>query len=179
MADGAWKSRNDHPGGGQNFRGGQGYRSGQGGQGGQGGRGGSSWNSQPGLPEGYLNGGYFSAGGADSKRTMKREYILDYPKQIADGLDVGGRDQNRSAQIRKFYDYCIRIRDALEQGKSFAEVEGDFCRLSVFAKYAQSRGRVSGLFVQFIEKNVNAVRSKEDLFAFVKHFEAIVAYIKK
>ena len=109
---------------------------------------------------------------------MKREYILDFPQKIAQDLSKGGRDQNKSAQIRKFYDYCIRIRDALEQGKSFAEVESDFCRLSAFAQYAKSRKKVSDLFVRFIKRNVEAVHSKEDLFAFVKHFEAIVAYMK-
>ena len=145
------------------------YQNGQGGY--------NSRYQQPSLPDGYLDGGYFSPAKDGQKRAMKREYILGYPEQIARALD--DRDKNKSTQLRKFYDYCIRIRDALEQGKTFQEVESDFCRLTAFAKYAENRSRVTSLFVDFIDRNVKIVQSKESFYAFLKHFEAVIVYIKK
>lgn len=132
---------------------------------------------QPGLPEGYLKDGYFETSPENKRPVLRREYIIGHPAKIAQGLE--DREKNKSSQLRKFYNYCIRVRDMLDRGQSFREIESDFCRLSAFAKYAESRGRVSGLFVEFIQKNVDAVRRKEDFYAFLKHFEAVIAYIKK
>lgn len=132
---------------------------------------------QPALPDGYLNGGYFGPVAEGERPALRREYIIGYPAKIAQALE--DREKNKSTQLRKFYDYCIRIRDMLDRGQSFGEVESDFCRLAAFAKYAESRSKVSGLFVDFIQKNVETVQSKEDFYAFLKHFEAVIAYIKK
>lgn len=129
------------------------------------------------LPEKYLEGGYFDSTAKEARPVLRREYIIGYPAKIAQALE--DREKNKSSQLRKFYDYCIRIRDMLDRGQSFREVESDFCRLAAFAKYAESRSKVSSLFVEFIQKNVNAIRSKEDFYAFLKHFEAVIAYIKK
>lgn len=139
--------------------------------------GGPRWQQLPQLPEGYLQGGYFAPAETGGRPVLRREYIIGYPEQIAKALD--DRDKNKSSQLRKFYDYCIRIRDALNQGQSFQALEGDFCRLTGFVKYAEGRGRVTPLFVDFIQKNVEAVHSKEEFGAFIKHFEAVIAYIKK
>lgn len=144
---------------------------------GKGGYQGSRQRWQPALPEGYLQGGYFEPAAAGERPALRREYIIGYPAEIAQALE--DREKNKSTQLRKFYDYCIRIRDMLDRGQSFHEVESDFCRLAAFAKYAESRGKVSGLFVEFIQKNVDMVRGKEDFYAFLKHFEAVIAYIKK
>lgn len=130
-----------------------------------------------GLPRDYLKGGYFEPAADRGRAVLRREYIVGYPAEIASSL--ADREKNKSTQLRKFYDYCIRIRDMLDRGQSFQEVESDFCRLAAFAKYAESRGRVSSLFVDFIQKNVGAVHSKEEFYAFLKHFEAVIAYIKK
>lgn len=143
---------------------------------GKGGYQGNRW-QQPTLPEGYLKGGYFKPAEEDGRPALRREYIIEYPKEIAGALD--DREKNKSTQLRKFYDYCIRIRDMLDRGQTFEEVESDFCRLAPFAKNAESRNRVNSLFVDFILKNVDAVTSKEEFYAFLKHFEAVIAYIKK
>lgn len=132
--------------------------------------------SAPTLPQGYLRDGYYSFEG-NGKPVLRREFIVGYPEEIARKLD--DREKNKSSQLRKFYDYCIRIRSMLERGMSFSEVEGEFCRLVAFADYAQKRNRVSPLFVDFIRKNVMAVHNEQDLNAFTKHFEAVIAYIKK
>lgn len=132
---------------------------------------------QPALPDGYLKGGYFEPAAEGERPALRREFIIGYPETIANALE--DREKNKSTQLRKFYDYCIRIRDMLDRGQSFHEVESDFCRLAAFAKYAESRGRVSDLFVKFIQNNVNMIHSKDEFYAFLKHFEAVIAYIKK
>lgn len=138
-------------------------------------QGGRQW--RPTLPQGYLAGGYFKPVEKGERPALRREFIIEYPKDIAKALE--DREKNKSTQLRRFYDYCIRIRDMLDRGQSFPEVEGDFCRLAAFAKYAESRGKVSGLFVEFIQKNVDSIHSKDEFYAFVKHFEAVIAYVKK
>lgn len=144
---------------------------------GKGGYQGSQQRWQPTLPEGYLKDGYFGPPADGERPALRREYIIGYPEEIAQALE--DRDKNKSAQLRKFYDYCIRIRDMLDRGQPFPAVESDFCRLEAFARYAESRSKVSALFVDFIKRNVDIVRSKEDFYAFLKHFEAVIAYTKK
>lgn len=129
------------------------------------------------LPAGYLQGGYFEPGHDGGKPVLRKEYIVGYPEQIARALE--DRDKNKSSQLRRFYDYCIRIRSMQERGRAFEQVQAEFCRLVPFADYAQTRNTVTPLFVDFIRKNVQAVRNADDLYAFVKHFEAVVAHIKK
>ena len=134
---------------------------------------------EPRLPEGYLHGGYFEPGLAREKPSLRREYIIGYPEEIARSL--GDPKLNKSSQLRKFYDYAIRIRDILGRGISFREAESDFCRLLVFADYARNRSQplVSMLFVDFIRQNVETVKNEQDFYAFLKHFEAVIAHLKK
>ena len=132
---------------------------------------------EPKLPEGYLSSGYFEPGREGEKPSLRRDYIVGHPEDIAEGLE--DRERNKSTQLRKFYDYAIRIRDMLGRGISFREAESDFCRLLVFADYAKSRSRVSALFVEFIKRNVDVVKNEQDFYAFLKHFEAVIAHLKK
>lgn len=135
------------------------------------------YQQQPALPAGYLEDGYFEPIAQGGRPALRREFIIGYPEEIAKALD--DREKNKSTQLRKFYDYCIRIQSLLERGQPFGEVESDFCRLSAFVNYAENRGKVSGLFVEFIQKNVSRIHSKEEFYAFLKHFEAVIAHIKK
>ena len=64
---------------------------------------------RPELPNDYLSDGYFEPGQAGGKPSLRREYIVGYPEEIARSLE--DRDLNKSAQLRKFYEYAIRIRD--------------------------------------------------------------------
>lgn len=137
------------------------------------------------LPDGYLNGGYFAPIQSGQRLVIKEDYIIDYPAEIAKKLTIEHKEKNKSSQLRKFYGYCLRIKGAIEQGNSFEEVKSDFFQIKNYAEYAESRGRVTKLFVDFIEKNVNVIKNeditnrKEAFYAFVKHFEAIIANIKK
>lgn len=130
------------------------------------------------LPAGYLQGGYYKD---EKKHILKKEYIVDYSKEIAEMLESdGGRDANRRSQIRKFYEYVLRVERKLGlSGNDYAAVEADLLELLPHVTYAASRRVVSNIFIKFIEKNVTAVHDDKDLKAFVKHFEAVIAFTKK
>jgi CRISPR-associated protein Csm2 len=129
----------------------------------------------PVLPKDYLVDGYYEV--KNGKQVLKCEYILEFAKQISKNFIDGNK--NKSSQLRKFYDYCMRLQQTLATGNDFAAIQADFSRLVPFVEYAKTRGRVTPLFVDFIKQNVAAVKNKEDYRAFVKHFEAIVAYLPK
>lgn len=132
------------------------------------------------LPQEYLEAlktGYYRYDEESGKDVLRREYIYGYPARLVECFGQGGTD--KSSQVRKFYDHVVRIREKLDGGASFAEVEADFCMLAAFAKNAKERRTVSENFRRFIQVNVDAVQSKEDFAAFAKHFEAVIAYLKK
>lgn len=129
------------------------------------------------LPQGYLSGGYYEM--VDGEKVMKKDYILSYPREIAQALSVK-RDVNKQSQIRKFYEYSLRIQGILRRKNGdFKLVETELNRLIPHAHYAMNRGTISELFKNFIERNLKSIHNAEDLNAFIKHFEAIVAYLPK
>lgn len=136
------------------------------------------------LPKGYLSGGYFETAG--DEKVLKPEYIVKYSREIAGKLDSPeewdkpNSPQNKRSQIRKFYEYVLGIQGLLRRkNNNFEIVEAELNRLVPFVNYARSRGTVSELFRLFIEENLKAVHGAEDLNAFAKHFESIVAYLPK
>ena len=140
-------------------------------------------NEAPGrLPDGYaedLQSGYFYIPKGSEKPVMKPNFILGYPKKIADALSEWDRNKNKSSQIRRYYDFCVRIRDLMDAGHTYAETEAEVCRLVPLVEYAKSRNLVTDVFVDFISRNIDAVYTVEDFHAFVKHFEAVVAHMKQ
>lgn len=132
------------------------------------------------LPEGYLQGGYYS----DSKKTkLKREYIVEYPKDLANAFWLdGGKDTNKRSQIRKFYEYLLRVERKMHlQDNAFGSIEADLAELLPYVTYAGNRKNkvVSNLFILFIQKNIAALHDEKDVRAFVKHFEAVIAFTKR
>lgn len=134
------------------------------------------------LPDGYaedLQSGYFYIPKGSEKPVMKPNFILGYPKKIADALSEWDKKKNKSSQIRRYYDFCVRIRDLMDAGHSYEEMEAEFCRLVPLVDYAKSRDLVTDVFVNFIYRNIDAIDSIEAFHAFVKHFEAVVAHMKQ
>lgn len=130
------------------------------------------------LPQGYLKEGYFQT--CEENVKLNSKYIVEYPREIAKKLSSEGNNKNKRSQIRKFYEYSLRIQNLLRHKKGdFCVIEAEFKRLIPFVEYAESRGTVTECFVSFITKNVEEVKNADDLNAFVKHFEAIVAYLPK
>ena len=128
------------------------------------------------FPNEYLYGGYFED---KNKEILKCEYIVEYPKHIVLNL-IRNKDKNKSSQLRKYYDYIVRIKDTLKyDNQIFNKVHVEINRLDYYVSYAESRGKVSRYFVDFIKKNLKNIKTKEDFFAFLKHFEAIIAYLPK
>lgn len=143
-----------------------------------GGRGGNNRNEPLTLPTGYLQGGYYND---TEKLKLKKEYIVDYPKDIANLLERdGGRDTNKRSQIRRFYEYLLRVESKMNlPNNDFSSIEADFMELVPHVTYAGQRRVVSKMFIEFIEKNAAAVHDEKDVRAFVKHFEAVIAFTKK
>lgn len=135
------------------------------------------------LPQGYLAGGYFET--VNGEEVLKKDYIVKYSKEIADALSNkqewdSGKEQNKRSQIRKYYEYCLRIQGSMQRKNGdFAAVESELNRLLPFIEYARSRSTVSELFRVFINKNISQIHEAKELNAFIKHFEAIVAYLPK
>lgn len=135
------------------------------------------------LPQSYLSGGYFETVGGE--RALRSEYIVEYSREIAKKLSSrdewdSNSPQNKRSQIRKFYEYVLGIQGLLQRkNNNFQVVEAELQRLIPFVNYARSRSTVSELFENFIEENIRAVHNQEDLKAFAKHFESIVAYLPK
>ena len=47
------------------------------------------------------------------------------------------------------------------------------------ANYALERKNVTVEFKQFIDFNVSRIKDKDDLAAFIKHFQSVIAYLPK
>lgn len=135
------------------------------------------FNSQS-LPQNYLVGGYYHD---DEKKKLKKEYIIDYSKNIAESLDrERGRERNKRSQIRKFYDYLLRTEQKLYLNQNdFLSIEADLATIQLHAFNAKTREVVSETFLSFIEENIAAIHDERDLRAFVKHFEAVIIFIKR
>ncbi len=138
------------------------------------------------LPKGYLSGGYYEIVGGE--KILRSEYIVEYPREIAKKLssceewDSRRSAQNKRSQIRKFYEYVLSVQGLLRRkNNNFQVVEAELRCLLPFVYYARNRSTstVSELFRNFIEENIRAVHNPEDLKAFAKHFESIVAYLPK
>ena len=130
------------------------------------------------LPQGYLDGGYFK--NVNGKEVLKVEYIIDYSRKISNILSDCDATKNKSTQLRKYYDFCIRIKSLLKSNKDKYElVESELKKVIYHVQYANKRGTVTKEFVNFIEKNVNNIKNAEDFYAFITHFESIIAYLKK
>ena len=54
----------------------------------------------------------------------------------------------------------------------------DVAELVPKANYALGRGVVTSLFKNFMSINVSHISDAKDYRAFIKHFEAVIAYIK-
>lgn len=144
-------------------------------------RGRSNWNdntSRPVFPKGYLEDGYYRQ--LDGEPVLRKAYIVGFPRELAKMLSSGSRNINKRSQIRKFYEYALRMQKSLQQNNgNFGKVEAELGRLAPHAAYAKSRRVVSDFFEEFIQRNLEAIHSAEDLNAFCKHFEAIIAYLPK
>lgn len=127
------------------------------------------------LPAGYLVGGYFNQ--VNGENVLKKEYIVTYPREIARNLSSAG-DKNKPAQLRKFYEASLSLKQNMQRKGS--EYDADTVAwLKTYVEYAKNRQTITELFYKFINQNIDAIKTREEYFAFVKHFEAVIAYLPK
>lgn len=131
------------------------------------------------LPKEYLvdlKDGYYKI--VDGNECLKPEFIVEYPKEIAKGLK--DRNKNKMSQIWKFYEHARRIQDSLEhRGMPFAVSEAELDMMQPIVESALNRNMVTQIFKDFIDENVSKVKKIEDLDAFIKHFQALIAYLPR
>lgn len=133
--------------------------------------------------EHLTNQGYWKK--ESGKRYLDSKYIVEYAIVVSKALGKN-RNANKRTQIRKYYDYCLKIKNQLDK-KSFHEKEAEVVKLLPAVNYAMSRKKVTKEFQQFLKKNLDYIlkeghsekEKKECYLAFVKHFEAIIAYTKE
>lgn len=124
------------------------------------------------LPNQYLVGGYFS----EDTKTLKREYVLQFAKDLAINLS-SDRRAIKKTQLRGFYDKVKGARDNYERNYiSLDDAILSVCELVPLAQQSVSRGNAPRLFSDFIDKNVKYINDYESLKAFEQHFRAIVCY---
>ena len=136
----------------------------------------------------YLEGGYFDEAG-----NLKVEYVsrcLPDDEHLPDDKQHGvepliramanGRPRLTTGQLRRFFGHCRTLETRLKSGAStWLELRTKFLSLDVAASdaYGKSQRKIPGLFYDFIQRNVHAVKNENDfLKGFLPHFEALVGF---
>lgn len=118
-------------------------------------------------------------------KDQRLEFIVGYPKTIAEMLSDRGKykikdTENNSTQIRKYYEVVRNIETLIKLDRiSIDEALIEVNRLRALAENARSGGKVTNCFVDFLNINLDKIKTKEDLIFFAKHFEAVIGYFKK
>ena len=127
------------------------------------------------IPNGYLVGGYFENG----TTVLKSDYVLNFAQSLAQSL-ASEKPPIKKTQLRRFYDKVKNTRDNYE--RNFISLEDailNICELAPLANNSMNKGNAPKLFLQFIDKNVQYIRTNrtyEALKAFEQHFRAILCY---
>ncbi len=128
-----------------------------------------------GLPDGYLEDGYF-----DSSGKLKPELLTELAEDVA--LRIGQASPRQSPrvkyhQLRNFFHPLRRIERRYLRYRNFEELREEIWDLVPKVRYARGRkdAKVTDEFVQFIECNVARVQDvKSFRRGFLKHFEAVL-----
>ena len=123
-----------------------------------------------------LQDGYFRLVG--NKKSLKPEFIVEYPEEIARRLK--NYRKNKLSQLWKFYDHTMRVEDKLRRnGDSLEIFEAELRELQPAVNYAKGRDTVTQEFQDFINFNVKRINDIDDLRAFIKHFQSVIAYLPR
>lgn len=123
-----------------------------------------------------LRKGYFEF--INNKKCLKPKFIVEYPESIANNL--WDKKKNKLSQIWKFYDHARRIQDSLKQkDESLDILRAELNELKPAVVYACTRDTVTEVFKKFITENVSQIKDRDDLDAFIKHFQALIAYLPR
>lgn len=123
-----------------------------------------------------LRKGYFEF--INNKKCLKPKFIVEYPESIA--INLCDKNKNKLSQIWKFYDHARRIQDNLNQkGESLDILRAELNELKPAVVYACARDTVTDIFKDFITENVSQIKDLDDLNAFIKHFQSLIAYLPR
>lgn len=118
-------------------------------------------------------------------------YFKDAQKQVLDDSLVDAKaiewarsfERLKSTQMRRFYDDLKAIERKVQLGKDLQEQQGNFEReralITMFkakAVYAEKRGVSPRAFTEFIFNHMASIKDLNDFRAFIKVFEAVVAF---
>lgn len=119
------------------------------------------------------------------------QYFKDAQKRVLDEslVDEKARDwaesfvKLKSTQMRRFYDDLKAIERKVQLGKDLQEQQANFEReralIMMFkakAVYAEKRGVSPRAFTEFIFNHMASIKDLNDFRAFIKVFEAVVAF---
>lgn len=120
--------------------------------------------------------GYFKI--SNGQKCLKPEFVTEYPQQLAD--ELSNASINKLSQIWRFYDHARRIQDrVIHNGETFASVNADLQFLKPVVYNALNKETVTEVFKKFIDNNLDQIKNEDDLAAFIKHFQALIAYLPR
>ena len=126
----------------------------------------------PGLPQGYLQNGYF-----DDKGNVFPEVIQQWPKELAQTFK---QSRLSSTQMRRFFNRARAIERQLDANQPFDRVKEEILMLKPLAAASVGKGNAPEIFGTFMDRNVDlAVRSEAEFNrGFLTHFQSVIAYLK-
>lgn len=120
------------------------------------------------LKHGYL----------DENNVTKLDFVLKYPQQLA--KELGEATPTLSTkQARSFFNAFNKIYlSVIGKKVTLAEAKVDLAMLSSKANDKFNKGAIPKDFKDFIDNNVEAIKTDKDLKSFILHFESLCNYLK-
>jgi CxxC-x17-CxxC domain-containing protein len=123
-----------------------------------------------GLPEGYLQLGYF-----DDEGNLRKEVLIDEARAVAKVL----ADENLSAvKLNRLYNRARMLKDRLNKPGSFPSIRVEIYDLRIDAMTSTASGVTPEVFLKFVECNVElaVVDQKSFIEGFVRHLRSVRAW---
>ncbi|MFH0938637.1 MAG: type III-A CRISPR-associated protein Csm2 [Planctomycetota bacterium] len=107
------------------------------------------------------------------KKNMRSDLLCKEAKDLAEELSK--EISTSSTQMRRFFKE-VRDLEKIVGAKGFDATRARIGMLVAKAHYAFNRQKIGPRFRRYLENNVEAIQDTRDFEAFVKSFEAVVAY---
>lgn len=122
---------------------------------------------------------------AAALKSSKTEAYRAEDKFDARMLDVRAQEVAKelqeitTTQLRRFYEQVVAIKRRLDLDATIpdADILAQMAYLKASAAYAGARKTPVAL-VDFVVRNVNSIKTKQDFLDFQRHFEAVIAFHK-
>jgi CRISPR type III-A-associated protein Csm2 len=128
----------------------------------------------------YLKDGYFYGKDEEGRPKLRLEYVSREKVEPLVQEMSRARPQLTMHQLRRFFQHCRATEAKLKQNAASWESEqANFAKLDSAAAdaFGKEPKKIPRLFHDFIQRNVAAVKTKEDfLKGFLPHFEALVGF---